>query len=248
MEGRWWYNLVNDSEFEAFKQFVTAENVNMPDRFGEYAIYRAIKKRQSKCFVHLLKMGADPNTPFLANEYEPFANDGNNEGKDTPLHRVADCPMGYDYDAKCDLWRYAWCLLKKGANVNARNSCDETPLEVAFKHGKYRTVATLLEFKADINAVSNGDNILHTVDTPREHHWECMRYVIDAGGALKRDDSPREWLDDEIRQIQEPLACCRLACRATERALYKSGAVCKDVCVIIGRMVWETRGDVKWRI
>lgn len=239
MEGRLWIDLVWDHYFEQFKRFVTPENVNASDAHGSRAISLAIDRRQTKCFVHLLKMGADPNGFYT------YPDDS--EIYHTPLHTVASAHMGYDYDAKGDLWRYAWCLLKKGANVNACNSLGQTPLYVAAEEGKYRTLCTLLEFKADVNATADGTNVLHAEDSPREHHMKCWRAILEAGGALKKTDSPRSWYDGDIRVIQHSLARCRMASRAVARALAHQGKIHRDVISMVAAMVWETKRDPAWQ-
>ena len=61
-------------------------------------------------------------------------------------------------------------LLDNGANINARNSEDRTPLNVAIWTGYYDMIKLLLERDADVNDPGNG-----SIDTPLDwaiHYYE----------------------------------------------------------------------------
>lgn len=83
--------------------------------------------------------------PELVNKHE-------RRGKRTPL--MAAAAMGYDYIV--DL------LLKKGANINAKDIDDETPLFYAARTGQIRTMRLLLDKGADPKeGPAGGPSLLH---------------------------------------------------------------------------------------
>ena len=89
----------------------------------------------------------------------------------TPLHYL--CSRGDNPDARVDCLHV---LLEAGANVNAPNVHQNTPLHLAAVRGYANVVAALLEAGADVN---RGD---HSNFTPL--HWACMRYDLHVEPAL----------------------------------------------------------------
>ena len=89
----------------------------------------------------------------------------------TPLHYL--CSRGDNPEARVDCLHV---LLEAGANVNAPNVHQNTPLHLAAVRGYANVVAALLEAGADVN---RGD---HSNFTPL--HWACMRYDLHVEPAL----------------------------------------------------------------
>ena len=89
----------------------------------------------------------------------------------TPLHYL--CSRGDNPEARVDCLHV---LLEAGANVNAPNVHQNTPLHLAAVRGYANVVAALLEAGADVN---RGE---HSNFTPL--HWACMRYDLHVEPAL----------------------------------------------------------------
>ncbi|XP_022241744.1 ankyrin-3-like, partial [Limulus polyphemus] len=71
----------------------------------------------------------------------------------TPLHLAATIPSGE---------KSAELLIKSGANINASQKGNETPLHLAVRHGNLRTVELLLEDGAQIQSQTEfGETALH---------------------------------------------------------------------------------------
>ena len=92
-------------------------------------------------------------------------------GRWRPLHHL--CSRGDNPEARVDCLHV---LLEAGANVNAPNVHQNTPLHLAAVRGYANVVAALLEAGADVN---RGD---HSNFTPL--HWACMRYDLHVEPAL----------------------------------------------------------------
>ena len=57
--------------------------------------------------------------------------------------------------------KIVYLLLKKGANIEARNDMNQTPLHLATQLGNCEIIQLLLDFKADINAFQTWKSPLH---------------------------------------------------------------------------------------
>jgi ankyrin repeat protein len=56
-------------------------------------------------------------------------------------------------------------LIKCGLEINAQNKLGQTPLHIAYKHGKLETSLLLIRYSADTNIRDNDGNIPSKLDT-----------------------------------------------------------------------------------
>ena len=99
----------------------------------------------------------------------------------TALHHAA--ANGYAFIANC--------LLQAKANCEARNGQQLTPLHVACERSRDRVVASLVAFKADLEAVAQGQRPLHfaslgpTKGRILRHRQELVRLLLAARADLE---------------------------------------------------------------
>lgn len=56
-------------------------------------------------------------------------------------------------------------LIKSGVEIDAQNKLGQTPLHIAYKHGKLETSLLLIRYNADTNIRDNDGNIPSKLDT-----------------------------------------------------------------------------------
>uniref|UniRef100_A0A8C0HH17 Ankyrin repeat domain-containing protein 7 n=1 Tax=Buteo japonicus TaxID=224669 RepID=A0A8C0HH17_9AVES len=133
--------------------------LNLFDNDNRSPLMKAVQCQQEKCVAVLLQHGADPN---LADA------DGN-----TALHLAVISPnisvagLLLDHNANIDAQNKGCTplilavsehheevvefLLKKGADVHARDQCERTPLMTAASGGELNLIKVLLQYGADVS-------------------------------------------------------------------------------------------------
>lgn len=122
-------------------------------------------KAQPALLSMVLKHGANPN---------------HSKGDRTPLMHAA---LGYAKQAveMCGI------LILHGADVNARNSEDETALHFSVRRNNIKTLKLLLSHGSDVNAQDqNGESALHTIGTsylgsPFVHNFDIHELLLQSG-------------------------------------------------------------------
>jgi len=111
------------------------------------ALFDAVKENNTSAVLELLERGANPNA------YQTFLFRGYQEYRRSVLHvalRATDeRGFGVDVPENTELIS---ALLDYGADVDARDTSEFTPLRLAALRGKLDTVRLLLDRGADINA------------------------------------------------------------------------------------------------
>lgn len=123
------------------------------------AIQNAAAKGDTKQVLDLLAKGVDINDPGDSDKYG------------TPLHHAA-------YGGHLDLMK---TLIERGANVNAKDSLDNTPLALAAQQEHVQAVEVLLQHRADANiATMNGETAFH--DAVLAGNLEIVSLILSHGG------------------------------------------------------------------
>ncbi|XP_045145761.1 ankyrin repeat domain-containing protein 26 isoform X2 [Echinops telfairi] len=153
--------------------------LNLCDRENRTALMKAVQCQEEECVAVLLENGADPNVMDL---------DGN-----TALH----------YATSGDI-SIAEQLLSHGADVEARNKDDLTPLSLAINENKEEMVAFLMENKADIRAVDKAKSYREKMDKYKE---ELKHKYPDQNGKQGPKPSPNLFLpkthNTKVEEISE---------------------------------------------
>ena len=105
-------------------------DINKPDGRGLHPVFYAVG------YCDILRV--------LIEEHHANISVQSQEDGNSILHQAVD----YRH---VDSVRY---LIERGCPIDARNSCEETPLLLAMKHDLYEVIPILLENGADVNAVS----------------------------------------------------------------------------------------------
>ncbi|XP_075406493.1 ankyrin repeat domain-containing protein 26 isoform X3 [Tenrec ecaudatus] len=141
-------------------------HLNLCDRDNRTALMKAVQCQEEECAAVLLENGADPNVMDL---------DGN-----TALHHAAFGDVSV-----------AEKLLFHGADIEARNKDDLTPLSLAVNENKEEMVAFLMENKADVRAVAKAESYLEKMDKYKE---ELKHKYPDQNGKQGPKPSPNLFL------------------------------------------------------
>lgn len=97
----------------------------------------------------------------------------------TPLHCIVSSPTIND-----EMWQVADRLLELGANVDARATCDVTPLMYAANAGSPEAIEYLLSRGADINArdIDRDTALIEAIFT---NSPDCVRVLLEQGADIK---------------------------------------------------------------
>ena len=144
----------------------------------------------------------------------------------------------------CVLW-----LIEHGANVNAPNPKSGcTPLLVAVREQKCKTVRQLIKCKASVN-IKNADGIsplglialFEVFSYPEDLHLTKM--LLDSGANCNTQNN---WLVFALAQGRNK---CKAAVVVFMGIRRKSVLTfhCRDTHKIIGEILWKTRFDECWR-
>lgn len=166
---------------------VGGSQVNERDDAGNTALIKAAGACQSKVARYLIKKGADVNAV-------------NNVYRASALSVAA---------GKCDDPRVIRILLDNGADVTLRNKDGDTPLLVAAKFGKQKTVEMLLQAGAKIDEQNQGYTALMIAS--RKGYRDLVHFLIEkhANLDLKNDAGKtalslaREYGQAEIVELLE---------------------------------------------
>ncbi|KAG5984584.1 hypothetical protein E4U55_004135 [Claviceps digitariae] len=147
-------------------------------------------KLRLSLLMGLLDAGVDPNQ--------------HDNGGNTPLMAfVAELPEDDDYKIPPKILE---ALVRRGANVNARNRGGETALHIAVQHGRKLAMRTLVKLGANVHARdSAGRSLLDVADaqiancesdehmTDYAHYEACRAWLSGKGMALQRPTVLDEW-------------------------------------------------------
>ena len=139
---------------------------------GSTLLHYAVRYRQLECVKYLLDRGADPNMtnvsvrPVLFELFSARVGRKFNESDDLPVVRA---------------------LLKRKADINARNSAQRTPLLKSIIECQHHITAFLLVHKADVN-IGDVDGLLpiHVSATYSSVH--LLRRLLDCGADINGQD------------------------------------------------------------
>lgn len=96
-------------------------------------------------------------------------------------------------------------LLSRGANLEARNYDDQTPLHAAIAHAKLDMVRLLLGRGADVSSTCNGESVLHSA--VRSGRSSAVQFFIDLGNEAKAATSLVPWPEEAKGVTAFHLAC-----------------------------------------
>ncbi|KAK2174571.1 hypothetical protein NP493_794g01007 [Ridgeia piscesae] len=144
-EGRLPLDLALQQGLEGIAQTLIKHkvDVNRKDRSGLYLLHQAIKRGDKFSAKFLIENGANVNVTTSADDC-------------TALHMTAACELGSSDDDRTHMSHIAQCLLQHAANVNAQDTCGNTPLHQAVL-SENRPVLQMLLTAKDINLdLANG--------------------------------------------------------------------------------------------
>lgn len=140
---------------------------NATDASGNNALHRIVKHNKPKLTLEIIEAGADINAI------------SGDEEKSTALHYAIESGDSYI--------PIALLLLENGANPNARDRRDDTPLHYAAEYMVVGIVNPLVEAGADVNAVNAAGQTPLDVTNPREVYpvSELMARTLQSHGAKR---------------------------------------------------------------
>ena len=162
-------------------------DVNTSDSFGYTALIHAAERCFSECLDILIEAGADVNFKPNGDDddteetEQPESESNQFKNKETALMAVMkkkECMSAKSKEHSC-----VTMLIKAGADVNATNLDNMTPLVYATMMGNPNTVHALLEAGADINAVT-GDGKSALMCAAENHHCLIVEYLVKMGATV----------------------------------------------------------------
>ncbi|KAJ2995586.1 hypothetical protein NUW58_g1229 [Xylaria curta] len=131
------------------------------DDLARTPLLRAVEAGNLEMCLYLLGLKADPNYGMVMPD-----------GRIAPLHLAV---RGHEAIAKH--------LLEHGANIEARDPLQSTPLFIAALEGKLAMCQVLVDAGADINACAvSGDSVVSIA--AKSGHLEVVRYVLTQGASV----------------------------------------------------------------
>ena len=143
--------------------------INSRDALGRTPIFLACQSGSTKCYLELIKAGADPLIP-------------NDKGK-TTLH----APFLSPFLTKGHTKVVQQLVLVKGIDLNALDSSTLTPLQLACSKGAYDAAVVLLQHKADPSLVKSGDPPLYSAVVAENP--ALVRRLLEAGADISQPNS-----------------------------------------------------------
>jgi len=140
--------------------------------------------------------------------------------------------------SRCTAW-----LLESGADTEARNDNDWSPLDYAAVYGYPSCVALLLYHGAHVNArdKSAWTSLVFALDNGRV---QVARLLLDAGASVKLAREKAlipPWVNDFLRGRNSCAKAVRIFIGISDRQH-------RDVARLVGQMLWQTRGHEAWAI
>lgn len=207
------FSCLLNNDVALVRRVFSSNNVNAVNNEGYTPLYFCCMKNSISCTTisELIKLGAsvdakgdDGETPlFIATfqnredvvnlllSHEADVNSINSTRKDTALHVASR--LGYD--------PLVQLLIKKGANINARNAAQETPTFCAAKHGRHNTLYHLIVAGANMKLTNqDGKDPLFIAS---ERNYKNAVLVLKA----KKDElkHARAAADAEVRNAAIPI-------------------------------------------
>jgi len=79
------------------------------------------------------------------------------------------------------------CLLRHGAEVNAVNSADQTPLHIAASRGQTKILELLFQHNANFS-LRDKDSITALLAASINGHHDTVRFIVQHGGNVNDTD------------------------------------------------------------
>lgn len=148
-------------------------NINLRDKKGRTLFHNALYNGKYDIAKRLLILGASPNSKDAEKGY-------------TPLHGIVLVVHHPSFNSEYDLIELMELMIKKGANVNAKNINGDTPFSLSFGNLK---LMMLMITKADVNLSDNrGMTMLYR--SVLEKNWSITKLLIENGANpnIKNED------------------------------------------------------------
>jgi ankyrin repeat protein len=179
--------------------------VNQPNSSGETALLIAVQDGDAATVAELVRLGADPSLVPKKKKYDTVTNYSPidyaaMEGKKAIIDALLSAP-GMKRDKRLaglmlngaairgKLAEVKRLVEQDGADVNARDAGDGTPLINAAMAGEAKIVRYLLERGADVNRVAGKKGNSPLIEAVMSGKLEIVRMLVDAGGDLDYSSS-----------------------------------------------------------
>jgi len=138
-------------------------------------------------------------------------------------------------------------LLRQGASYNQRDEHGHTALYFAAARFSTECISLMLNAGADVNSINNDGKspLMYVLFTRGQwYNKRPARLLIDAGASVEyvRDNQPRQIQPWVYNFITARAKCARAAIAV----VCTFGRPQRNVARLIGRMIWDTRGNGVW--